>query len=41
MRHLNVPPDANRVRLPLPEPGWALALVGFAVVILACGGVVL
>lgn len=42
MRHPKTSPEANGVRvLPQIEPGWVLVLVGFAVVALACGGVVL
>lgn len=39
MRHPNTAPDANGVRLPpQTEPGWVLVLIGFAVVMLVCGG---
>ena len=41
MRHLNVPPTRTGFAPSQPEPGWALVLVGLAVVILACGGGVL
>ena len=43
MRHLSSP-EANPVRLPPPqhgEPGWLLALIALAVVVITVGGVVL
>lgn len=39
MRHPKTAPDTNGVRLPSQaEPGWVLALISLAVVMLACGG---
>lgn len=36
------PKDANPVRLPhQPEPGWLLALIALAVVVISIGGVML
>jgi len=34
-------PKANPVRLPQPEPGWLLALIALAVVVISIGGVTL
>lgn len=40
MRHQS-PPEANPVRLSPPEPGWLLALIALAVVVISIGGVTL